>query len=88
MRAHNLITLVVRYKCHILMAFVNRWFANRRRKQTKRVNKVVNSPACVTPLPVPASVAQEVISRVPSPVNKENLLTQITPDMISAFAHG
>ncbi|VDL74110.1 unnamed protein product [Nippostrongylus brasiliensis] len=60
---------------------VNRWFANRRRKQTKR-SKVVPSPASVTP----ATVNQESTSRPNTPVSKENVMTQLTPDVISAFA--
>ncbi|ETN70007.1 hypothetical protein NECAME_00955 [Necator americanus] len=60
---------------------VNRWFANRRRKQTKRT-KTVPSPASVTP----ATVSQESTSRPTTPVSKENVMTQLTPDVISAFA--
>ncbi|EYC38929.1 hypothetical protein Y032_0686g1528 [Ancylostoma ceylanicum] len=62
---------------------VNRWFANRRRKQTKRT-KTVPSPASVTPAPV----SQESTSRPTTPVLKENVMTQLTPDVISAFAQG
>ncbi|XGW23040.1 hypothetical protein V3C99_005354 [Haemonchus contortus] len=58
---------------------VNRWFANRRRKQTKRT-KAVPSPVSVTP------VNPESTSRPNSPTSKENVMTQLTPDLISAFA--
>ncbi|CAJ0593602.1 unnamed protein product [Cylicocyclus nassatus] len=60
---------------------VNRWFANRRRKQTKRT-KTVPSPASVTPV----TVNQESTSRPTTPISKENVMAQLTPDVISAFA--
>ncbi|KJH46670.1 homeobox domain protein [Dictyocaulus viviparus] len=60
---------------------VNRWFANRRRKQTKRT-KTVPSPVSATP----ANFGQERTSRPNTPVSKENIMTQLTPDVISAFA--
>lgn len=60
---------------------VNRWFANRRRKQTKRT-KAVPSPVSVTP----ASFSQDHSSRPNTPASKENVMTQLPSDVISAFA--
>ncbi|KAJ1353451.1 hypothetical protein KIN20_010082 [Parelaphostrongylus tenuis] len=61
---------------------VNRWFANRRRKQTKRT-KAVPSPVSVTP----ASYSHEQNnSRPNTPASKENVMTQLPSDVISAFA--
>ncbi|CAD6197594.1 unnamed protein product [Caenorhabditis auriculariae] len=72
---------------------VNRWFANRRRKQTKRSKMAVNSPVMM--MATSAAVSKEVTSRVNSPLqSNENApptlngqqLTNAVLDAINALS--
>ncbi|PAV88367.1 hypothetical protein WR25_07598 [Diploscapter pachys] len=69
---------------------VNRWFANRRRKQTKqRTKAVLNSPASVTPSALPAALTNEVIQRIETPppsASEPGSASFLSPESLALFA--